>query len=192
MSDRPVATDALATLGTIIDDKQKRDAIHLAVLPMVAGRRRLAVGAHVNAEGVEVKPYSDTAVGIVDPFLRTSVEPGERYWLVIYPRVITSLRHVWAHPQFPDEAGTPAAPSHDRTASEAWLQDFCAKSDCPDYHTVLARALDNGDSFDPEYLHFDGRDAHGEIPPEFWVHVEIVTGKKIDGRDRAKYFSCSC
>lgn len=40
MSDkRSVATDALETLGTIIDDKQKRDAIHLAVEPVVAGER---------------------------------------------------------------------------------------------------------------------------------------------------------
>ncbi len=35
MSDkRSVATDALATLGTIIDETAKRDAIHLAVIPM--------------------------------------------------------------------------------------------------------------------------------------------------------------
>ncbi len=38
MSDtRTVATDALAMLGTIIDENAKRDAIHLAVIPMVAG-----------------------------------------------------------------------------------------------------------------------------------------------------------
>jgi hypothetical protein len=33
---RPVATDALATLGTIIDKTAARDAIHLAVEPVVA------------------------------------------------------------------------------------------------------------------------------------------------------------
>jgi hypothetical protein len=45
---------------------------------------------------------------------------------------------------------------------------------------------------DGEYLFFAGRDAHGEIPPEFWDHVEVVTGKKIGPEDRAQYFSCSC
>ena len=43
---------------------------------------------------------------------------------------------------------------------------------------------------DGEYLHFDGRDAHGVIPPEFWDHVENYTGKPCPLR--ATYFSCSC
>ena len=44
---RSVATDALETLGTIIDDTQKRDAIHLAVEPVVAGERlQLLKGPH--------------------------------------------------------------------------------------------------------------------------------------------------
>jgi len=196
MSDRPVATDALATLGTIIDDTQKRDAIHLAVSPTVAGER-LEPGEHVFIR--DGKAYGSTGatnapplLGIVDPFLTEKVNTGQRFWLVIYPRVITSLRHVWAHPAFPDEAGTGAMPAPDRAASEAWLQDFCAKSDCPDYYTVLAAATNGRSSWDADYLHFDGRDAHGEIPPEFWDHVEIVTGQKIDGSARAKYFSCSC
>lgn len=203
MSNRSVATDALATLGTIIDDAQKRDAIHLAVIPMVAGRRRLAVGAHVNASGVEVKPYSDTAVGIVDPFLPTSVEPGEHYWLVIYPRIITSLRHVWAHPAFPDETGTPAPPNPDRAAAEAWLREFISKSDCPDFDSVIRiacgeslqlgdDAYDGASHNDGERLHFSGVDAHGDIPPEFWDHLEVYTGRKFEKSDRAEYFSCSC
>ena len=33
---RQLATDALKTLGTIIGDGEKRDAIHLAVEPVVA------------------------------------------------------------------------------------------------------------------------------------------------------------
>lgn len=41
-----------------------------------------------------------------------------------------------------------------------------------------------------EYLHFNGRDAHGEIPDEFWTHLEIATGKKPP--HKPKYFSCSC
>lgn len=34
---RSVSTDALETLGTIIDDRAGRDAIHLAVEPVHAG-----------------------------------------------------------------------------------------------------------------------------------------------------------
>ena len=35
-------------------------------------------------------------------------------------------------------------------------------------------------------------DAHGDIPEEFWGHVENVLGRKIPARRRAKYFTCSC
>lgn len=35
--DRAVFTDALHTLGTVIDATQGRDAIHLAVEPVIAG-----------------------------------------------------------------------------------------------------------------------------------------------------------
>lgn len=39
MSDkRQVRTDALGTLGTLIGENEKRDAIHLAVIPVKAGQ----------------------------------------------------------------------------------------------------------------------------------------------------------
>lgn len=70
MSDkRSVATDALETLGTIIDDKQKRDAIHLAVMPVIAGVV-LPPGMHVSAtNGVAMPAVPGEGLGIVDPFL---------------------------------------------------------------------------------------------------------------------------
>lgn len=99
MSDRTVATDALETLGSIIDENQKRDAIHLAVDPVIAVQKLLPgqdVGFVEGGVGL-----CDNPVGIVDPFLRRPVLAGQRFWLVVYPRKITSLRHVWAHPNFP-------------------------------------------------------------------------------------------
>jgi len=191
---RTVSTDALATLGTIIDDTQKRDAIHLAVLPMKASAT-LHAGDHVDKNGNEVAPYSPDAVGIVDPFLRKKVREGDYYWLVIYPRVITSLRHVWAHPAFADEAptvGYGGASMLTAEASERWLRDWCASHDCPDWDTVRD-AIDRGnpESFDPsEYLFFHDIDAHAEIPAEFWVHVENVLGRVVE--NRPSHFSCSC
>ena len=98
-------TDALETLGTIHTQDEFRDAIHLAVEQVVAGED-LRVGEHITY--VNGKAFSlrkgEESIGIVDPFLDRMVKEGERFWLVVKPRLITSLRHVWSHPAFPDEA----------------------------------------------------------------------------------------
>lgn len=101
---RTVHTDALETLGTIIGPDEKRDAIHLAVLPAVAGEP-LRPGQDVGVfDGKAHGEHRGETRGIVDPFLRRMVCAGERFWLVVYPRQITSLRHVWTHPAFPEAA----------------------------------------------------------------------------------------
>lgn len=209
MSDkRSVATDALETLGTLIDDKQKRDAIHLAVEPVVAGER-LSPGERITVvDGVAMSADDPEALGIVDPFLKNPVRKGQRFWFVMLPRTIKSLRHVWAHPAFPDEVGTEAPDEPDepeevppairtlrnlqtKERSERWLREFCNSADCPSYETVMATiANGNRGSRDGEYLHFSGSDAHGEIPAEFWDHAETVLGRKLE--QRPTHFSCSC
>lgn len=202
---RSVSTDALETLGTIIGAGEARDAIHLAVEPVAAGQRLLP-GQDIGL--VDGKAFTakncPKALGIVDPFIVGQVEEGERFWLVVYPRQIKSLRHVWEHPDFARSEGAPSQDVfvipdgeavhvvHDKEVSERWLRDFIANADCPEYETVIAAALNNSGSWSKEYLHIRGRDAHGEIPPEFWMHLEIVTGRSIPQEDRAEYFSCSC
>jgi hypothetical protein len=193
---RSVATDAIETLGTIIDERAGRDAIHLAVEPVVAGES-LKPGDDVSIKDGQAMlafgPDSNAPVGIVDPFLRIGVEPGDRFWLVVYPRTITSLRHVWTHPAFPEEQKNDAKQTtvrNTKAKSEAWLRNFIARSDCPTYEDVIAAAVDPPEFWSDDYLHFHGQDAHGSIPPEFWDHVEIVTGLRC--RKRPSYFSCSC
>src|SRR5690349_12580579 len=169
---RSVATDALETLGTIIDPSQKRDAIHLAVEPVVAGEM-LRPGHHIQVvKGIARRTATGQGQGIVDPFLPGPVKPGEWFWFVMYPRQVHSLRHVWTHPDFPDEAGTSAP---DKTASELWLRKFCEGADCPSYETVMALISEgtlpsnepeyyaDGGHYSEDYLHFSGSDAHGEI-----------------------------
>lgn len=193
---RSVSTDALATLGTLIQGGE-RDAIHLAVEPIIAGESILP-GSNIGISNGKAYYSGDgiKALGIADPFLQTTINPGERFWLIVYPRQITSLRHVWEHPDFE----TQVTIVRDKKVSEAWLRDFCEKSDCPGYDIVMAAV--NGESIpevegygtaydiDPSGFFFSGRDAHGEIPPEFWYHVEIVTGKRP--QYMPAYFSCSC
>lgn len=209
---RTVSTDALETLGTIIGPNEKRDAIHLAVLPVEAGED-LSRGMDVHVlegKAFRASAYGKDAIGIVDPFIKSEsyvdVKAGQRFWLVIYPRVITSLRHVWTHPSIPDEPGVsaPVVSDTQKAESEAWLRQWIRNADCPDYNTVMAAAVgdplegieDYGEAYriedygDGPYLFFSGRDAHSSIPPEFWDHVEIVTGRKVPVR--AVSFTCSC
>lgn len=101
MSDkRSVSTDALETLGMIHFRPEGRDAIHLAVEPIEAGETlQPNDDVYVN-DGRAYKYGKGKRLGKVDPFLPGSVHPGQRFWLVVYPRMITSLRHVWDHPDF--------------------------------------------------------------------------------------------
>lgn len=101
MSERPVTTDALETLGTIHITPQHRDAIHLAVEPVIAGVDLLP-GQHIVVDnGVAWPTAIGGGLGIVDPFLKLPVERGQPFWFVMYPRQVHTLRHVWTHPAFP-------------------------------------------------------------------------------------------
>ena len=105
---RSPITDALETLGMIHFKKEKRDAIHLAVLPALASQR-LKPGDRIGiVDGCAYpvgKRLSNGSLipyhGIVDPFLTTDVREGESFWFVMKPREVRSLRHVWEHPDFP-------------------------------------------------------------------------------------------
>jgi len=203
---RSVSTDALETLGTIIGPEEARDAIHLAVENVVAGQI-LRPGDHIGflADGT-VGTSAKKLLGIVDPFIERNVKPGERFWLVVYPRQIKSLRHVWTHPDFPESADLPKpqavpapvveAPQIELTVSEAvddaldrariWIQDYCddmnIEYDDLMWHTE-AHLRNNwhywaeGEKFEGEWL-----------PEEFWDHCETLTGKRGSG----SFFSCSC
>ena len=188
---RSVHTDALATLGTIIDEHQKRDAIHLAVIPAIAGDS-LAPGDDVTLDGeVATHGTEDDSIGIVDPFLKGRVPKGERFWLVIYPRVITSLRHVWSHPGIPDEAGCGAPSNQNKAASEAWMRDFLENHDYGSWDDMM-QALEWYAKDERDGALCIGVEISGdrEIPPEFWRHAEVITGHTF--KHHAEFFRCAC
>lgn len=103
-------------VGVFISSDAKRDAIHVAICPVVAGEN-LIPGEPIALK----KGTTDTAVvnglnslGIVDPFLPGNVKKGQRFWMFLNPKTITSLRHEWVHPSLPLPVEQNA---------EAWLAD---------------------------------------------------------------------
>jgi len=199
---------------------EKRDAIHLGVEPVEAGEQ-LAVGATIGIK--DGKAYQSTkrngikALGIVDPFLESKVLPGQRFWLVVLPCQITSLRHVWEHPDFPDSRET----SHEVTVSKAWddLSDAERKThvaigtelgkawefmenyaeELPDYEgDITAEQLfDQGLEAieDPNGYNYlvGGSSMEGERPSaEFWEAMSVLLNRDLTNVEKPNFFSCSC
>ena len=208
-------TDALDTLGKIHEYTEYRDAIHLGVEPVEAGEKLLA-GEHIGIQGGKafrannpnniIKP-----VGIVDPFLIKPVSKGQRFWLVVYPREITSLRHVWEHPDFPQSGETLPEPTAEgmRKAHmlvgddlgqaykllENWVvnqnniihdYDYASKIT---FEELMERMSDWAQGEEDSWHNgemFEG--AH--ISEEMWDAWETITNNKAKYRE--SWFSCSC
>jgi hypothetical protein len=172
------------TLGKIIQDEGAyRDAVHVAVAPVVAAAT-LAPGQHVSVQDGAAYGSLKQPIGVVDPFLKRSVEKGQRFWLFLYPQTITSLRHEWSHPAFPEDLGR-----RNVALSRAWIEHWGDRygltvDDAIDYAIGY---LDHGD------LLFRGEELEGEsVPIEFWDHFETVTGRRVSAEERGSFFSCSC
>lgn len=195
---RTVSTDALETLGMIHTRYEKRDAIHLAVIPMECGTSWLKPGqevciydgkAYEGNCGIHFEPGKPNPkpIGIVDPFLKDNVQHGQRFWVVLFPRQISSLRHVWSHPDIPDDIDNGATPEQ-RTQAEVYLRAFAERNNL-DYFDLLDAAK-NGYSIGPR----DGGypvDEGVSMNDEFWDAIEAVTGTRIKNEQR-NYFYLTC
>lgn len=88
-------------LGQLPGPEAQRDAVRVAVAPCVAGEL-LEPGRRVGLH--DGRAYwslpDDGKIGVVDPFLAGPVEPGQCFWLCLYPGTITGMRHMWSHPAF--------------------------------------------------------------------------------------------
>lgn len=206
---RSVHTDALATLGTIITDKEQRDAIHLAVEPIQAGES-LGVGMNIGI-GKDGKAYSRGVklVGIVDPFLDSIVEKGQWFWLIVYPRQITSLRHVWEHPDFENITGeAPKMYNDDKSKSieesKEWIRQYAENLSGVDhdyddnerftitYDNLMETAMTwvEDDDIFGDFLVRGGLLEGVCTSPKFWEHFTNITGLKAPSE--TNFFSCSC
>jgi hypothetical protein len=99
-------SEHVVNLGGRPPENAGRDAVHVAVVPCVAGEELWAGYRVIRAKsGRFVRAFIEDEVGlnvlgVVDPFLRGPVLENQRFWLFLLPDTITSLRHVWTHPSF--------------------------------------------------------------------------------------------
>jgi hypothetical protein len=92
-------------LGKIIPGYHecRRDAVHVAVLPIIAGEYlKPGEWAHVAGRSAYKLHGDEPPHGVVDPFLTRPVNYGEAFWLFMKPETVRDLRHDWSHPDFPD------------------------------------------------------------------------------------------
>lgn len=201
--------DAVETMGKILPDEipvGTRDAVHVAVLAAIAGMP-LRAGDHVSYDKGKAngnQRYSKY-IGIVDPFLERTVKTGQTFWLFLYPRTITSLKHEWEHPDVAgvedDELPAPAK----KTRSEADVT--AAKDEAVEYLTkwagehgvsyksmlITIKECINDEGELDDYINL-GTGSSEEIddPEEFWTNVGLVLNVNIKDKTQITYFSCSC
>jgi hypothetical protein len=190
---RSVHTDALATLGTILNlkDGPARDAIHLAVEPVRAGER-LKPNDDIGIKGGLAFKARDGVPkrGKADPFITADIMPGDVIWLVIYPRQIKSLRHVWEHPAFPTETVIADLPDPKAATAKAVIEQQAddmgitygdIMSYAEDYVRYGSYAVDGG--------RWEGMGIDGE---KFWESWAILNPGRDVPEHKASFFSCSC
>lgn len=178
------------TFGQLIDEHQKRDAVHIAIAPVVAAER-LSPGQHIGfsdpGDTEMVGSRAANHIGIVDPFLSAPVYAGERFWMLLYPQTVTGMRHEWEHPAFQ------AAENSEKAKSEAWLRNLAIRTDRT-YEFLLEAGAEAASG---ETSPYGGDDTSAEILNEnkadFFYHYEVVTGKRVTKEDQeGVYFRCAC
>lgn len=178
-------------LGKIITNEQERDAIHIAVAPMLAAEKLLP-GEHVSVIGSEAWGSEGQPIGVVDPYLKGPVKKGQRFWLFLYPGSITSLRHEWIHPAL----NGPQEPTHisqdDHAAkSRAWISEHANYLGITD--DVLMADAEHWLEYQEHRIQHDSERWRNNFnPEEFWHHYEIVTGKPVEKDKKSSFYCCTC
>ena len=188
-------------LGKVITERAGRDAVHIAVAPVIAAEQLLP-GVRIDfISGSDTYVMrSHMPIGIVDPYLSTYVEKDQRFWMFLLPDMITSLQHKWTHPAFSDEEVTGETVKPVPTVKPAPTESERVKAEM----IINALALDAGFTFEKmmkateDFLNYgevviDGGKYEGLYANDkFWDAYEVVTGRTVNAKERGGIFSCSC
>lgn len=183
-------------LGQLVTTDEKRDAVHIAVIPMIA-RNKLMPGQHVGIEDGTTDTcteLTDMPIGVVDPYLQGPVTRGERFWLFLYPGQVTTLRHEWTHPAFPEPVDVgEIAIERQKAKAEEWLRAYAKKHNSYDDEPTGFNRLIEG--LRESALYFHGRRSVYSISgiedaDELRENAEVYLGMRINYDDFT--VRCSC
>lgn len=199
--------DTIETMGKILPDDfpvGTRDAVHVAVIAATAGQT-LWAGEDVCYENGIGNTVANTEggknIGIVDPYLERKVSPGQKFWLFLYPRTITTLKHHWEHPDFKEETAPVGKKVHteaDVTAAREKAEEYLhqwAGNHGVEYTSMLSTfkdSIDGNGELDDCINLGTGSTAYVDNPYEFWSNVELVLNVNIVDKKKVSYFVCGC
>jgi hypothetical protein len=182
--------DALETLGTIITSDEVRDAVHVACLPAESAER-LYPGMRVGYKDGKASPMYTPYLGIVDPFLDGVLTEGNFFWLMLFPRTITGLRHLWSHPDLPDHGDVVTDPSEGKSESELYLRNVALHVGIGFHELVIGAenwayhsSVPYTNGYEPDHRNVPDVDL-------FWAAWSEYTGNDVPS-DKEIYWSCSC
>lgn len=171
-------------LGNIINGTAFKDAIHVAVYPVVAGEK-LSPGERISLNSEKNAVKSGKTLGIVDPYLRKDVLPGQKFYMCLLPNTVKGMRHEWSHPAFIDDN------TDIRQESVAWIQNFAGRcgSSYEGLMYIAEELLDGGEAC---FGSDEGPEEFRYNQPEFWFHYRVVTGTPIPENMDNFSFRCAC
>jgi hypothetical protein len=180
-------------IGELVTTPQERDAIHVAICPVLAHEKfkpREHIGAYYDSnleEYVASRSTLHPKLGIVDPYLTVKIKEGDRFLMFLYPNTITSLKHNWTHPDLPDIANASRIEKDPNGIHLQWMEDFASRFRLTSFDMMEAadRYLLNNTFFNKGEL-FEGE----WIPDEFWDHYEALKNTIVN--NRGNFFTCSC
>jgi hypothetical protein len=206
-------------LGATPPENAERDAIHVAVVPMVAGQT-LQPGQRVELFTRKTALATrGVGVGIVDPFRDCAVMCGETFWLLLHPNTVTGMRHHWSHSSFSDsgvsgEKGVECGASADATADateaessekegsasiepigtreehEAWLRKYAENLNCySDPNSAFEQMIKD---LQRGRLHARGSDLHGLYELDDADELRFHAEQYLGMRINWEQFSFSC
>lgn len=184
-----MADKYLPNIGENPRPSAMRDAVHIAVIPFVAGED-LYAGNYVKRSIVREDTVlicdditDKQCIGVVDPFLlRGHVMKGEHIWVFILPNTISGLRHHWEHPLI--------QPLQDMGESEKYLKAFAEENNVRFGELIdgYRRAARGEDGF----VTVHGTSRTPVVDDVLFHHLASYTGVSIGAAKDNLNWSCSC